>query len=94
MSVDGHTHKVVKLRRTGEPNDFSFLRHSQDASNLSPGTVYVLDTEKHTSKVIYADSGKTISAASSALEIKGIKNGIKNRLFISQVFENFIVVCE
>ena len=65
---------------------FDFWRHMRDGSKLSPSLVYLLNTKEHTSKIIYADSGETISAASSAIEIK-------KRLFISQVFENFVVVC-
>ncbi len=68
-------------------SSFSFFRHWKDSSVLSPSLVYHINTKSHNAKIIYANSGEEISAASTAIEIK-------NRLYISQVFENFLLVCE
>ena len=66
---------------------FSFFRHAGDAAHHSPSVIYALDTIHKKLKIIYANSGEEISAASSAKEINRI-------LYITQVFENFLLICQ
>lgn len=68
-------------------DDFAFMRHAKDAKNPSPSVVFRIDPATGDKKAIFADSGRDISAASTAL-IFGKK------LYISQVFDPFILVCD
>ncbi|NOY69959.1 MAG: hypothetical protein GXP53_10835 [Deltaproteobacteria bacterium] len=68
-------------------DDFAFMRHAKDAKKLSPSVVFRIDPATGDKKAIFADAGKAISAASTAL-IYGKK------LYISQVFDPFILVCD
>jgi sugar lactone lactonase YvrE len=68
-------------------NLFRFYRHSKSAENRSPAIVYrvnYIGGTPHVSRV-YETDGSDISTASTALEHNG-------RLYISQIFENFILV--
>lgn len=75
------------LFTTAHYDDFAFLAHAKNPEKKSPSVVMRIDPELGDLKPIYADSGETISAASTAW----IYNG---KLYISQVFDPFIVVCD
>lgn len=72
-------------------NDWAFFWHHKDSKNLSPSVVFLIDPDSsapdETKKVIYADEGGQISAASTAFIYE-------NKLYISQVFESKILVCD
>jgi len=68
-------------------NDFAFMSHSSDPEEHSPSVVYQINLNDRTQRVLFADEGSTISAASTAMIYK-------NRLFISCVFDPYIVICD
>ncbi len=72
-------------------DDWAFYWHHKNSKNLSPSVVFLIDPDSfapdETKKVIYADEGGQISAASTAFIYK-------DRLYISQVFESTILVCD
>jgi arylesterase/paraoxonase len=61
-----------------------FLAHAKNAEKRSPTTVYRIQPGKLKPIPVYGDKGKTISGGSTALMLK-------DRLLVSQVFENWIV---
>ncbi len=61
-----------------------FLAHAKNAKKRSPTTVYRIQPGNMKPIAVYGDNGKTISGGSTALMFK-------DRLFVSQVFENWIV---
>ena len=63
-----------------------FLRHASDSKNLSPSQVFILKNNG-TTKEVYANLGEEISGSSTALIYK-------NKLYISQVFEPFLLSCD
>jgi len=72
-------------------DDIAFLRHEMDKEKHSPSVVFLInpdedEPEKHM-KAIYVDDGSQISAASTALIWDG-------KIYISQVFNSEIVICE
>lgn len=80
-------------------DDIAFLKHQKDKESHSPSVVFLIDPDAgpdagpdadepgKTMKAIYVDDGSQISAASTAFIWKG-------KLYISQVFNSEIVVCE
>ncbi len=76
-----------KLFIASHLNSFSFLRHAGDPEYHSPSAIYSLDTIHKKTRIVYANSGKEISAASSGEEIH-------HKLYMTQVFENFLLVCQ
>ncbi|MFZ5568781.1 MAG: SMP-30/gluconolactonase/LRE family protein [Thermodesulfobacteriota bacterium] len=72
-------------------NDFAFLTHSGDKKTKAPSVVFLIDpSDREPGKsmdAIYVDNGTQISAASTAC-IYG------NKLYVSQVFDSHMVVCE
>jgi arylesterase / paraoxonase len=67
-------------------SDFQFLDHSKSPKNIAPSQIYEI-TDRNQTKLIYSDPGEEIPGASGA-----IRYG--NKLFISQVFEDFLLVCD
>lgn len=67
-------------------SDFQFLDHSKDSRKLAPSSVYEIHA-KNQSRILYADPGSQISAASTAIRYK-------DKLLVSQVFDDFILLCE
>ena len=67
-------------------SNWKFFRHVSSASNKAPSSIVAVDPLKNTVIDLYFSDGNEISAASGAF----IHNG---RLFISQVFEDFILEC-
>jgi hypothetical protein len=68
------------------PSNLAFLNHVKSAENYAPSMIYKIEKLTNT-KLIYSNEGKEISAASTAV-------AYKNKLFIAQVFEDFILACE
>ncbi|MBN1882233.1 MAG: SMP-30/gluconolactonase/LRE family protein [Deltaproteobacteria bacterium] len=66
-------------------NSFLFLAHAKDRSHISPTQVYKITPQGEVTE-LYANRGEGISAGSVARVING-------RLYIGQVFEDFILSC-
>ncbi len=64
---------------------FRFLKHKDDPNYPSPSQIFVMDKNENT-KEIYANDGTEIPSSSTGLKYK-------NKLYISQVFNPFILVC-
>lgn len=62
----------------------AFLKHLKDSSKYSPSTVYRINPQSKTTEVIYYDSGKQLSASSTAVTYRGY-------LYVSGVFDPKIV---
>ncbi|TGN11113.1 arylesterase [Leptospira ilyithenensis] len=63
-----------------------FLKHASDKDNLSPSQIFRIDGKTNETFEVYANEGEEISASSTGLPFK-------NKLYISQVFEDFILSC-
>jgi len=70
---------------TTHNSDLKFFRHSRSVEEPSPSQVWEIQNGREP-RLIFSDPGKEISAASTAIRYQ-------NWLFISQVFESFILVC-
>jgi len=66
-------------------NSFLFLAHAKDGSNISPTQAFIITLQGDVTE-LYANKGEEISAGSVARIING-------RLYIGQVFEDFILSC-
>ncbi|MBL0912043.1 MAG: hypothetical protein IBJ09_06685 [Bacteroidia bacterium] len=64
-----------------------FLKHRKDPAVRSPSTVYAIHPQSGERRVLYADDGSRISAASTAIRIG-------NTLYLCQVFDDFILRVE
>jgi len=64
----------------------NFLLHWQLPGQRSPTKVYDVDPQTGQGNVIFADSGRTISAVSTAL-------AIKDQLYLGQIFDAFVLRC-
>jgi len=75
------------LLTTAHYDDMAFLKHKKDPKEIAPSIVFKIRPELYLKEALYTDSGKMISAASTAM--------IYNRkLYISQVFDPYVVVCD
>lgn len=72
---------------TAHLKQFAFLKHYKNANNLSPTVVYRVNIHTGEYQPVYSDNGSAISGASTALYYKG-------KLYMSQVFEPFILKCD
>lgn len=61
-----------------------FIKHVSKSEHKSPSVVYAINRKTGERKVLFSDDGTKISAASTALIYKG-------HLYISQVFDDFIL---
>lgn len=68
------------------PKAFAFLRHMGNAAKRAPSEVYRVDVRDGSVTRLYADDGRTISAASTAIAHDG-------RLSMGQVFDDAVVAC-
>ncbi|WCL49263.1 hypothetical protein [Leptospira sp. GIMC2001] len=68
------------------PSNTDFLGHAKDKSKFSPSQIYRINLPRD-SNLIYSNLGDEISAASGAI-------AYGKTLFISQVFEDFILACD
>ena len=82
---------IMKYRNwlllTAHYDDLAFLRHMKHPEKPSPSIVFAVRPEIHTKNAVYVDDGTAISAASTAL-------AYKRKLYISQVFDPYILVCD
>lgn len=76
-------HKNYLLIPT-HPNFFKFLKHMKNATNHSPGAVYLFDFETNKKTKLFHNEGEIISAPATALFYK-------NYLYVGQVFDGFLV---
>lgn len=72
---------------TAHLKQFAYLKHYKDAKNLSPTVVYRVNIFTGEHSPFYTNDGSAICGASTALYYKG-------NLYLSQVFEPFILKCE
>lgn len=75
------------LLTTAHYDDLAFLDHRKDPEKPAPSIVFRIRPELYTKDAVYVDSGRTISAASTAMIFR-------NKLYISQVFDPYIVICK
>ncbi len=73
-----------KFYITSHPDFIKFIRHKKKPEKKSPVVVYEYNAAVKSSKQIFSNDGSLISAASSALVYK-------NYLFLSQVFDDFVL---
>ncbi len=69
------------------PNFIAFLKHKGNADTPSPSVIYYYKFGAKEAEVFFSDDGNRISAASTALVYN-------NKLYISQVFNDFILVVD
>jgi hypothetical protein len=72
---------------TAHLKQIALVKHVKDAKNFSPTVVYRVNITNGKYKVVYANNGSDISAGSTALYYKG-------KLYISQIFEPFLLKCD
>ncbi len=84
---DNITVSRSQLLVTAHLRPLLFLRHRKDPEVKSPSTVYTIDPESEERQVLFADNGKGISAASTAIRIGNV-------LYVCQVFDGFILRVE
>lgn len=72
---------------TAHLNQIAFLKHYKDPKNNSPTVVYRVNINTGEDPAIYSNDGSDISGGSTALYYKG-------KLYISQVFEPFLLKCD
>ena len=72
---------------TAHYDDLAFLKHKRNPENHSPSIVFRVRPEFYSKEALYVNAGETISAASTAMVFN-------NKIYISQVFDPFIVVCD
>lgn len=75
-----------RMLAAAHPSVFKFLRHVSSPANFSPTQIVRINLNKGTMEEIYANHGEEISAASTALTFN-------KHLILSQVFEDFLLVC-
>jgi hypothetical protein len=72
---------------TAHYDDLAFLKHKKNPENHSPSIVFRVRPEVYGKEAMYVNTGDMISAASTAMVFN-------NKIYISQVFDPFIVVCD
>lgn len=75
------------LWATAHPCPLKFLEHMKDSNIPSPSQIFAIDPNTMKGNMVFQTNGELISAASTALRID-------NRLYISQVFDPFVLVVE
>jgi len=82
---DNFSFSNEKLYVSSHPKTGKFFKHYKDSEKTSPSVIYELDLKTKEKKVIYSNTTGQINAASGGLFYK-------NKLYISQVFENFVLI--
>lgn len=83
--ADNFSNYKEHLIVTSHPRFLKFIKHFKNPERKSPSLVYVINPKAGKKKVIFEDKiGNLISAASTAIFYK-------NHLYISQVFDDFII---
>jgi len=75
------------LWTASHPCPLKFLNHAKDPDNKSPMQVYAIDPMTLKSNMVFQNEGDLISAASTVMHIN-------DKLYISQVFDPFVLVVE
>ncbi|MBC2714360.1 MAG: hypothetical protein HF978_03540 [Desulfobacteraceae bacterium] len=75
------------LLTTAHYDDLAFLKHSKNPEKHAPSIVFLIRPEMYTKETVFVDNGQMISAASTAMIFN-------NKLYISQVFDPYLVVCD
>ncbi|MCP3943200.1 MAG: hypothetical protein GY710_17170 [Desulfobacteraceae bacterium] len=68
-------------------DDIAFLKHQKSDQNISPSAIFLIDPVTKTKTVLYSDSGKQFSAASTGLIFD-------KKLYASQVFDPYLLICK
>jgi len=68
------------------PSTFKFLRHAASKDNIAPSQIYRIDSKTNEVTNHYSNDGSELSAASTGLIIG-------DRIYVSQVFEDFLLTC-
>lgn len=69
------------------PKVFQFIKHAKDPSELSAGTTHLVNLNNGHSTIVYENDGSEISGNSTSVYYK-------NKLYIGQVFEGFLLVVD
>jgi len=72
---------------TAHYDDLAFLKHKKNPEHHSPSIVFRVRPDFSSKEAMYVNTGETISSASTGMVFN-------NKLYISQVFDPFIVVCD
>ena len=75
------------LLTTAHFDDLAFLRHQKNPEDISPSIVFRIRPGMYSITPVYVNNGEMISAASTAMIYD-------DKLYISQVFDPYIVVCD
>lgn len=80
-------HSKNELLVTSHPRFIKFIKHYKKSSNKSPSAVYKVNKNNKEKELLFYDDGSIISATSTALFYK-------NKLYLGQVFDSFILMVE
>lgn len=72
---------------TAHYDDMAFLNHRDNPKDVAPSIVFIIRPEMYAKDAVYVNDGHMISAASTAMIYR-------KKLYISQVFDPYIVVCD
>lgn len=72
------------LLTTSHPKLMKVVKHFKNKEKISPSIVYSIDPKTGKTVKLFEDDGSLISAASTAIIYK-------DKLYISQIFENFLI---
>lgn len=75
------------LWTAAHPCPLKFVAHAQDATNKSPMQIFAIDPTTMKTNLVFQNNGELISAASTVIHID-------KQLFISQVFDPFVLVVD
>jgi len=76
-----------RLWVTSHPCPLDIMAHTENEAEKAPIQIYTIDPTSLTTNTAFQNNGELISAASTALYID-------NRLYLSQVFDPFVLVVE
>jgi len=75
------------LWTAAHPCPLKFIDHVEDSANKSPVQIFAIDPATMKTSLVFQNNGDLINAASTAIRLN-------NRLYISQVFDPFILVVD
>lgn len=85
--ADNLTRYGNSLLTTAHYDDMAFLNHRDNPEDVAPSIVFIIRPEMYAKDAVYVNDGHMISAASTAMIYR-------KKLYISQVFDPYIVVCD
>ncbi len=86
-SADNLMRYKDSILTTAHYDDMAFLNHQDNPKDISPSVVFIIRPEMYAKDAVFVDEGNMISAASTAMIFN-------KKLYISQVFEPYLVVCD